>query len=66
MKEMGAGQINMPETNLDWKIERVWEEFGYRMKSHWNNSRNTFASSKVRARGDRFLPGGVASMVVGK
>ena len=56
----------MPETNLDWKIEKVREEFGYRMRTHWNNNRNTFASSKVRARGDRYLPGGVASMVVGK
>ena len=66
MKEMGAGQINMPETNIDWKITKVREEFGYRMRTHWNVSRNTFATSKVGARGDKFLPGGVASMVVGK
>ena len=47
MKEMGAGQINMPETNIDWKITKVREEFGYRMRTHWNVSRNTFATSKV-------------------
>ena len=63
---MRAGQINLPETNLDWKIEKVREEFGYRMKTHWNNSRKTFVSSKVQAREDRFLPGRAGSMVVGK
>ena len=34
MKEMGAGLINMPETNLDWKIEKIREEFGYRTATH--------------------------------
>ena len=66
MKEMEAGLINMPETNLDWKIEKVREEFGYRTATHWKSSRRTFASSKVRARGDQFLPGGAANLAVGK
>ena len=66
MKELGVGQINMPETNLDWKIAKVREEYGYRIKTHWGSSRSTFAASKVRAKGERFLPGGVASTVVGK
>ena len=63
---MEAGLINMPETNLDWKIEKVREEFGYRTATHWKSSRRTFASNKVRARGDKFLPGGAANLAVGK
>ena len=66
MKEMGGGQTCMPETNLDWKIEKVREDFGYRTAPHWKDSRRTFASSKVRARGDKFLPGRAANLAVGK
>ena len=66
MKEVRVGQINITETNLNWKIEKVREEYGYRIKTYWGSSRSTFATSKVRARGDRFLPGGVASTVVGR
>ena len=66
MKDLGVGLINMPETNLDWKIEKVREQYGYRIKKHWPISRSTFAASKVRAKGERFLPGGAASTVVGK
>ena len=32
MKELGVGSINIPETNLDWKIDKVREEYGYRIK----------------------------------
>ena len=66
MKDLGVGLINMPETNLDWKIEKVREQYGYRIKKHWGSSRSTFAASRVRAKGERFLPGGAASTVVGK
>ena len=31
-----------------------------------SSSRSTFSTRKVRAKGDKFLPGGVASTVVGK
>ena len=35
MKDLGVGLINMPETNLDWKIDQVREQYGYRIKNTW-------------------------------
>ena len=58
LSSLGVNQINIPESNLFFRDQKVQDAYELRLKSYWVDSRTTFASSKVRTRDGNCQPGG--------
>ena len=58
LSSLGVNQINIPESNLFFRDQKVQDAYELRLKPYWIDSRITFASSKVRTRDGNCQPGG--------
>ena len=66
LSSLGVNQINISETNLFFRDQKVQDTYELRLKPYWSDSRSSYASSKVRTRDGNCQPGGVVSSILGK